>query len=113
MIKNPVNTLIAARKNRSENPSVIVFSWFSTVGAKWDRLISPNRIIKNTSDSTWKIEANVEVEDEAVPYTLLYRCPAPNSISEIKRMYGSSVSITRWDSHTTSSNCSRGVKKSI
>jgi hypothetical protein len=28
-------------------------------------------------------------------------------------MYGSSVSITRWDSHTTSSNCSSGVKKSI
>jgi hypothetical protein len=29
-----VNTLIAARKNRSENPSVMVFSWFSSAGAK-------------------------------------------------------------------------------
>jgi hypothetical protein len=29
---------------------------------------------------------NDEKEDEAVPYTLLYRCPAPYSISEIKRM---------------------------
>jgi len=28
---------------------------------------------------------NDEKEDEAVPYTLLYRCPAPNSISEIKK----------------------------
>jgi len=34
LIKNPVNRLIAARKNMSENPSVIVFSWFLTAGAK-------------------------------------------------------------------------------
>jgi hypothetical protein len=52
LTKKPVNTLIAARKNRCENPSVSEFTWFITAGAKCDRLTITKRIRKNTSDST-------------------------------------------------------------
>ena len=85
-MKKPVNTLIAAIKKRCENPSLNEFTCVITAGAKWDRLRIRKNRIKNTSDSTWKRRVNDEKEDEAVPYTLLYRCSAPNSISEIKRM---------------------------
>jgi len=34
MKKNPVKTLIVARKNSRENPSVNVLSWFTIVGEK-------------------------------------------------------------------------------
>jgi hypothetical protein len=71
MKKNPVKTLIIARKNSRENPSVNVLSWFTIVGAKWLRLTNTKRIKKNTSDSTLKIVEKVEIEEDGVPYTLV------------------------------------------
>jgi hypothetical protein len=69
-------------------------------------------MLRITSNSTLKSEAKVETEDEE-EYTFEYRCPASNSISEINSAYGPSVSMTRCEIHTTSSNCSRGVNINI
>ena len=109
LTKKPVNTLIAARKNRKVNPSVKEKTWLATIGAKCPTRPISTTIARRVCSPCLRFEN--ETEDDEIPYELIYSWLASNSLSEIKSPYGSSVSTTRCETHITSSNCSSGVNR--